>query len=166
MGESEIHFVEAQGFAIDFVSVSAPMTIRTERNQIVVFMRPTCGPGDNVMDVNVDISTRGDGAAVSSLDKDPAAKFSRYRRASVIHGSAVGHPFLKHGSYVVVRCDVAKQAHDKSTPWTNALARVGLVRYKDPKWKQGDIAAGPAMKTRSSFDYYAIPRGLRKKTWR
>ncbi len=83
MGESKIDFVEPQALTINLPSVGSPMTIRAEGDEVVVLVRLTLRPRDNVMNVNFDVSTSGNSAAVPSLDKDAPADFSRYWRAPI-----------------------------------------------------------------------------------
>jgi hypothetical protein len=47
-------------------------------------MRLTLRPRHNVMDVDFDVSTSGDGAPMAGLDKDAAADFSRHRRSAIL----------------------------------------------------------------------------------
>lgn len=83
MGEAEIELVKQQTFSVNFPAVGAPMTIRTEGNEIVILMRLTLRPRDNVMNVNFDVSTTGNGAAVPGFDKDAPSEFSRYWSAPI-----------------------------------------------------------------------------------
>lgn len=50
MGKSQIDLVEEQAFTINFPSVGAPMTIRAKGDEIVILMRLTLRPRDNVME--------------------------------------------------------------------------------------------------------------------
>ena len=59
------------------------MTIRTESDEVVILMRLTLRPRDNMMNFNFDVSTSGNSAAVASLDKDAPADFSRYWRVPI-----------------------------------------------------------------------------------
>ena len=81
MDEAQVDFVKPQGFTINFPSVGAPVAIRAEGDEIVVFVRLTLRPRDNVMNIDFDVSAGGDGAAVPSLNKDAPTDFSRYWRA-------------------------------------------------------------------------------------
>lgn len=83
MNEPKVELVQAQGLTINFPSVGAPVTVRAEGDEIVVLVRLTLRPRDNVMNVDFDVSTSGDGAAVSSLDKDTPPDFTRHWRAPV-----------------------------------------------------------------------------------
>ena len=80
MSESEIDFVNAKAFTINFPSVGSPMAISTESDEIVISMRLTIRPRDNVVDFNFDVSTSGDSTSVASFDKDAPRDFSRYWR--------------------------------------------------------------------------------------
>jgi hypothetical protein len=78
MRESEVDFIKPEAFAINFPSMGAPMTIRAKGDEIVVLIRLTFRPLDNVMNVNFNVSTSGNSAFVTSLDKDAPTDFSRY----------------------------------------------------------------------------------------
>ena len=80
MDESKVDLVKTKRFTINFPSVGAPMAIWAEGDEIVILVRVTLRPRDNVMDVNFDVSTSGDCAAVSGLDKDASPQISRYWR--------------------------------------------------------------------------------------
>jgi hypothetical protein len=54
------------------------MTIRANGDEVIVLVRLTLRPRDNVMDVNFDVSASGNSAAVAGLDKDAPADVSRY----------------------------------------------------------------------------------------
>lgn len=84
MREAQVKLVEPQTFTINFPSVGAPMAIGAESDQVVIFMRLRLRPGDNVMDVHVDISASGDGTSVSRLNQDAPSDLSRYWRASIL----------------------------------------------------------------------------------
>lgn len=67
MSEPQIGFVETQGFTINLPSVGAPVAIRTEADEIVVIVRLTLRPRDNVMNVDLDVTTSGDSASMPSF---------------------------------------------------------------------------------------------------
>ncbi len=77
MKEANVELVEPQTFTINLPSVGAPMAIRTESDEIFVLVRLRLRLRDNVMDVDLDVSTRGDGATVTSLDEDTPAEVGR-----------------------------------------------------------------------------------------
>ena len=77
MSESKIDLVEPQRFTINLPSVGPPVAVRTEGDEIVILMRFTVRPRDDVMNIDIDVAARGDGTAVASLDEDPAAQISR-----------------------------------------------------------------------------------------
>lgn len=83
MGKTQINLVETKGFLVDLPFVGAPVTIRTESDEIVILMRLTVRPRDNVMDIDIDVSASGDGTTVSGLDEDSSSDFSRYWRATI-----------------------------------------------------------------------------------
>ena len=78
MSKSEIDFVEPQGFTINLPAIGAPMAIRTEGDEIVVIVRLTLRPRDNVMNIDFDVSAGGNGASMPRLDKDLSPDIRRY----------------------------------------------------------------------------------------
>jgi hypothetical protein len=66
-----------------------PMTVRAEGDEIVILVRLTLRPRDNVMDINFDITTGGDRTTMSRFDKDSTPEVSRY----------VGHLYDPRGEY-------------------------------------------------------------------
>ena len=95
VSEAQIEFVEPQSFAINLPSIGAPVAIRTEADEVFVLVRLTLRPRDNVMNIDLDVTTGGDGAAVSSLNKDAAPNFRRYWRAFVNHRNGMEAPNLQ-----------------------------------------------------------------------
>jgi hypothetical protein len=87
MNKPQIEFVKTKGLTINLPSISTSMTIRTESDEVVILMRLTLRPRDNVVDVNLDISASGDCTAVSSLDEHATADVSRYWR-TVVHNQS------------------------------------------------------------------------------
>lgn len=81
MSEPKVELIEPKGLTINFPSVGAPVAIRTEGDEIVVLVRLTLRPRDNVMNIDFDVSTSRDGTAVTGLDEDTSADVSRYWRA-------------------------------------------------------------------------------------
>lgn len=77
MSETKIDLVEPQTLSIYLPSIGAPVTIRTESDEVLVVVRFAIRPRDNVVKVDLDVSTGGNGASVPSLDKDTPADFSR-----------------------------------------------------------------------------------------
>ena len=80
MNEPQVELVEPQSFTINFPSIGTPVTVRTKSDEIVVLVRLRLRPRDNVMNIDFDVSTSGDGAAVASLDENSASNLSRYWR--------------------------------------------------------------------------------------
>lgn len=78
MNEAQVSLVESEGFTINVPFVGSPMTVRTKSDEIVILMRMTVRPRDNVMDIDLDVSASGDGASVSRLDEDAPSEFSGY----------------------------------------------------------------------------------------
>ena len=86
MDKAKIDLVESKSLTINFPSIGPPMAVRAEGDEIVVLVRLTLRPGDNVMNVNFDVSTSGNSASVSGLDKDSSPDVSRYWRTPIIKG--------------------------------------------------------------------------------
>lgn len=84
MSEAKINLVETQGFTINFPSIGAPVAIWTEGDEVIVLVSLTLRPRDNVVDVNLDVSTRRDRAAMSGLDEDATSEISRHWRAPLV----------------------------------------------------------------------------------
>lgn len=82
MHKSKVDLVEPQGFTINLPSIGAPVAIRTKGDEIVILMRLTLRPRDNMMDIDLDVSACRDGASVASLDQDASADVGRYWRAN------------------------------------------------------------------------------------
>ena len=74
MSEAKVSLVESQGFTINLPSISAPVAVRAEGDEIVVSMRFTLRPRDNVMDIDLDVSASGDSTSVTCLNEDAPAK--------------------------------------------------------------------------------------------
>ncbi len=78
MSEAKIELVEPNGFTINLPSVGAPVAIRAEGDEVVILVRLTLRPRDNVMDIDFDIPASGNSAAVPGLDENAAADVGRY----------------------------------------------------------------------------------------
>ena len=76
MNESKIKFIKPKGFTINLPAVGEPVAVRTESDEIVILMSFAIRPRDNVMDINLDVSAGGDGASVTSFDKDASSNVS------------------------------------------------------------------------------------------
>lgn len=83
MDKSQVNFVESEGFTINLPTVGAPVTVRTKSDEIVILMRLTLRPRDNMMNVAIDVSTGGNSASVSRFDENAPSDVSRYWRASI-----------------------------------------------------------------------------------
>ncbi len=83
MNETQVNFVEPKSLTINLPSIGAPMAIRAESDEVVIFVRLTLRPRDNVMNVDLDVSASGDRAPMPSLDEDAAADVSRYWRTTI-----------------------------------------------------------------------------------
>ena len=83
MDEPKVDFVEPQRFTINIPSVGAPMAIRAEGDEIVILVRFTLRPRDNVMNIDLDVSASRNSAAVTSLNEDAPTEITRYWRADI-----------------------------------------------------------------------------------
>ena len=83
MDDSQVELVKPKALTVNLPSVGAPVAVRTESDEVVILVRLTLRPRDNVVDVHLDVSTGGSGASVSGLDQDAASDVSRYWRAPV-----------------------------------------------------------------------------------
>jgi hypothetical protein len=83
MSEPKVDFVESKGFTINLPSIGAPVVVRTEGDEIVVLVRLTLRPRDNMMNIDLDVSASRDSASVTGLDQDATSDFSRYYRTPV-----------------------------------------------------------------------------------
>ncbi|MDR3424128.1 MAG: hypothetical protein P4M13_03490 [Alphaproteobacteria bacterium] len=81
MSETKVQLVKPEALTINFPSVGAPVAIRAEGDEVIVLVRLTLRPRDNVMNIDFDVSTGGDGASVAGLDQDAPSDVSRYWRA-------------------------------------------------------------------------------------
>jgi hypothetical protein len=73
MDEPKVELVKSQALTINLPSVGAPVAIRTEGDEVVVLVRLTLRPRNNVMNIDLDVSTGGDSAAVTRLNQDAPA---------------------------------------------------------------------------------------------
>ena len=83
MREPEVELVKPEGFTVYLPSIGAPVAVRAEGDEVVILMRLTLRPRDNVVNVDLDVSTSRDGAAMPSLDENSPLDVSRYWRAPV-----------------------------------------------------------------------------------
>ena len=78
MSKPEVEFVKPQAFTINFPSVGAPVAVRANGDEIVILVRLTLRPRDNVMNIDLDVSAGGDRASVPCFDQDAPSDPSRY----------------------------------------------------------------------------------------
>jgi len=78
MGEAELGFVDAQTFTVNLPGLSHPVAIRAEGNEVVIVMRLTLSPRNNVVNLDYDVSASGDGAAVPCLYENTPFDIGRY----------------------------------------------------------------------------------------
>jgi hypothetical protein len=80
--ESQTRFVDPKCLSVNLSTVSTRVAVWTECNQVVVIVRKTCFPRNNVMNFDRDVSARGYCTAMAGLDHDFAFDFSGYWRAA------------------------------------------------------------------------------------
>lgn len=78
MSETQVELVEPQAFTINLPTVGPPVAVRAEGDEIVIVMRLTVRPRDNVMNIDLDVTTGGDGAAVPGLYENTPFDIRRY----------------------------------------------------------------------------------------
>lgn len=83
MSEAQVELVEPQTFTINIPSVGAPVTVGTKSDEIVILVRLTLRPRDNVMNIDLDVSASGDSTPMAGFDKNAPFDFSRYCGAVV-----------------------------------------------------------------------------------
>ncbi len=81
MGEPKVGFVEAEGFTINLPTPGAPVAVRAEGDEVVISVRLTMRPTDNVVDIDLDVSADGDSTAMPRLHQDAPAKIGWNCRA-------------------------------------------------------------------------------------
>jgi hypothetical protein len=86
MGESQIGLIQPERFAIYVASISSPMTVWAEGDQVVVVVCSARLPGNDVMYVDFDVATGRNGAAVAGLHEDAALQIGWYWRTVIAHG--------------------------------------------------------------------------------
>jgi hypothetical protein len=92
MSEPQVKFVKSQALAINFLAVSAPMTIRAEGDEVLVLMCATSRPRDNVVDIHFDVPTSGDRASMAGFDENAPTESSRHWR-TLVPIISKSHPF-------------------------------------------------------------------------
>ena len=70
MRKAQIELVEPKGLTIYLPSVGPPVAVRGEGDEVVILMRLTLRPRDNVVMFNFDVAAGGNGAAVLRIDED------------------------------------------------------------------------------------------------
>lgn len=68
MSESQVKLVDPKRFTINLPSVGECVAVGTQGNEIVVEVRLGFRPGDNMMNLDIGMSTGGDSAPVTGLD--------------------------------------------------------------------------------------------------
>ena len=83
--ESQVRLVESKGLSVDLSSVRSAMAVRTQGNQILVFVCLTSLPRNYVVDVHLDVTAGRDCTTVTSLDENAALDFGGNCRARIVH---------------------------------------------------------------------------------
>jgi hypothetical protein len=91
MNEPQIELVEPKRLSINIPGIGAPVTIGAECDEVVILVRLTLGPRDNVMNVDLDVSASGDGAPVSRFDQNSAADISRDWGSGISHSNSLAN---------------------------------------------------------------------------
>ena len=78
MDEPNVNLVQPEGFTINLPSVGSPVAVRAEGDEIIILVRLTLRPRDNVMNIDLDVSTSRDGTSVARLDENLPFDLSRY----------------------------------------------------------------------------------------
>jgi len=94
MNEPQIDLVETKCLTINLPSIGTPVAVRTESDEVVILVRLTLRPRDNVMNIDLDVSTSGDRAPMPRLDEDAAADVSRYWRTTIHDGNSQTNKLL------------------------------------------------------------------------
>ena len=77
MNKSQIEFVKSKGLTINLPTIGTPMAIRAEGDEIVILMRLTLRPRNNMVDIDLDVSASGDCTAMPGLYEDTTTNVSR-----------------------------------------------------------------------------------------
>lgn len=101
MNEPQIELVEPKRLSINIPGIGAPVTIGAECDEVVILVRLTLRPRDNVMNIDLDVSASGDGAPMSRFDQNTAADISRDWGAGISHINSLAnaesiHPHPNH----------------------------------------------------------------------
>jgi hypothetical protein len=89
MSESQTRFINTERLAVDLGSICSAVAIGAECNEVVILVLLTVFPRDDVVNVNLDVSARWDGAPVARFDKYSPANLSRDCRTPVCHEEAL-----------------------------------------------------------------------------
>ena len=81
--EPKIDFVEPKRFTINLPSVGAPVAIRTEGDKVIILMRLTVRPRNDMVNIDVDISASGDGTPMPGFNENPTSEIGRYLGARI-----------------------------------------------------------------------------------
>jgi hypothetical protein len=84
VNKSEVELVKSKRLSVDFLGIGAAVTVGAKCNEVVIVVRLTFRPGDDVVNVDVDISAGRNGAAVPRLDEDTSTELTWYRW-TIIH---------------------------------------------------------------------------------
>nr|WP_263625821.1 hypothetical protein [Stappia indica] len=78
MSKSQVEFIDSQALTINLPFIGAPMAVRAEGDEIVVLVRLTLRPRDNVVNIDLDVTASGNCTTVPGLYKDAPFDISRY----------------------------------------------------------------------------------------
>lgn len=89
MNESQVEFIKPKGLTINLPTIGSPMAIRAEGDEVVILMRLTLHPWDNMVNIDLDVSASGDCTAMSGLDENATPDVSWNWKSNVHNGVCV-----------------------------------------------------------------------------
>lgn len=79
--KSKVALVELQTLSVDVSTISTAMAIGTKSDEIVIGVFSAGRPRDDMMNFNLNVAARGNGAPMASFNQDPSFKISGDRRS-------------------------------------------------------------------------------------
>ncbi len=78
MQESQVGFVYAQGFSIDFSLMRHPVTIGAESNEVFISVFSSLLHKNDMVNIDIDVATGRDGTPMPCFHKDAPTYISAY----------------------------------------------------------------------------------------
>ena len=78
VGEPKIVLIHFQAFSVYFTTVGSAVAVRAEGDEVVVLMFATFHPRHDMMNLDFDVATGGNGTSMASFDQHSSAKVRRY----------------------------------------------------------------------------------------